>query len=160
MSMEKTLCFFAALALAVTPLVAANDDPFAGTWKLDVEKSTYTGLPKPKDLTLTIVDEGMNRVVDFNGTAQDGSPIKVELTEPRKGGAIQITGAPPNQSWDSAMLKFINSTSHDLIYSKDGKEIAVRHIRMPRDHKSFIAYFTGPDPQGKTVTQNDVWEKQ
>ncbi len=160
MSVQRTLCFFAAFTLAVAALGAANDDPFAGTWKLDVEKSTYTGIPKPKDLTLTIVDQGPNRVVTFNGTAQDGSPIKVELTEPRTGGAIQIAGAPPNQSWDSATLKFINLTSHDLIYSKDGKEIAVRHIRMPRDHQSFMAYFTGPDPQGKTVTQNDVWEKQ
>ena len=160
MSVQRTLCFFAALTLAVTTLVAANDDPFAGTWKLDVGKSTYTGIPTPKDLTLTIVDQGANRVVTFNGTAQDGSPIKVELTEPRTGGAIQITGAPPNQSWDTATLKFINATSHDLIYSKDGKEIAVRHIRMPRDHQSFMAYFTGPDPQGKTITQNDVWEKQ
>lgn len=85
MSMQRTLCFFAALTLAATTLVAASDDPFAGTWKLDVEKSTYSGLPKPKDLTLTIADQGANRVVKFNGTAQDGSPIKVEFTEPKDG---------------------------------------------------------------------------
>jgi hypothetical protein len=160
MSMQRTLCFFAAFTLAAAALVAADNDPFLGTWKLDVEKSTYTGVPKPKELTLTATDQGENRLLTFNGTTAEGSPIKMEITEPRKGGPIQVTGAPPDNSWDTATLKVISPTAEDMIYSKGGKEVATRHIRLARNHQTLTARFAGTDAQGKAFTQNDVWQKQ
>lgn len=160
MSIRNTLCFFAALALAGSTLIAADNDPFAGMWNLDVQKSTYSGVPKPKELTLTVTDHGDNRLLAFNGTNADGSPIKMEVTEPMKGGPLGLTGAPPNDAWDSATLKVISPTAQDITYSKDGKEVGVRHIRIARDHQTMTARFTGTDSQGKKITQNDVWHKQ
>jgi hypothetical protein len=160
MSMRKTVCFFAALTLAAGALAAADNDPFVGTWKLDAEKSTYSGVPKPKELTLTATDQGDSRLLTFNGTTADGSPIKMEVTEPIKGGPVKITGAPPNQSWDTATFMPISSATQDIAYSKDGKQVGVRHIRLARNHQTLTARFTGTDAQCKTITQNDVWQKQ
>jgi len=160
MSKRNTLCLFAALALSGSTLLAADNDPFTGTWNLDVQKSTYSGVPKPKELTLTATDQGDNRLLAFSGLNADGSPIKMEITEPRKGGPIQLTGAPPNNAWDTATLKVIRPGAEDITYSKDGKQVGVRHVRIARDHQTITARFTGTDAEGKTVTQNDVWQKQ
>jgi hypothetical protein len=161
MSMWKAMYCFGVLALFGGTLIAADNDPFAGTWKLDLEKSKYSSnQAKPKDLTLTIADEGDNRKITLNGTAADGSPIKLELTAPIKGGPVEVTGAPPNNAWDAVVSKYISPTAYDFVYSKDGKEVATRHIKLGKDHQTFAASFRGPDIQGKTVTQDDFWRKQ
>lgn len=160
MSARNTLCLFAALSLLGGSLIAADNDPFVGTWKLNVDKSTYNGVPKPKEETVTVTHQGDNQLLSFTGTTADGSPIKMEITVPINGGPMQITGAPPNPAWDTATLKRINPTTEDLIYSKDGKQVGVRHVKIAGNHKTLTARYTGPGPQGKTITQNDFWEKQ
>ncbi len=47
------------LAVATATLIAA-DDPFVGTWKLDVAKSTYKNITVPKEATVDAVLEGAN----------------------------------------------------------------------------------------------------
>ena len=155
---RKPIYLVAALVFAGA-MVAAEDDPFVGTWNLDLAKSTYSSNdPKPKNLTVNAVREGENVVVTFNGTAQDGSPIKTQFTAPIKGGPV--TGLGQSPSWDTTVLQYISPTAHDFVYSKDGKEVARRHIKMAEDHKTFTARFTSPDPQGKIITQNDFWRRQ
>ena len=156
--MRKPMCFFAAFTLAAG--VAAETDPFVGTWKLDVEKSTYKGVPKPREETVTATDQGDNRILSMTGTAADGSPIKIKVIQPVKGGPIQITGAPPSQSWDALTFKPINLTTQEIIYSKDGKQVGVRHIMLARNHQMYTARYTGTAPQGKTVTEELIWKRQ
>ena len=162
MSIRKPLYLFGALALLGGTLIAADDDPFVGTWKLDLAKSIYSSnRTKPKELMLTIVDQGDNRLTTFNGTAADGAPIKMEVTEPIKGGPIEVRGGPSNPSFfDTIVSEYISPTAHDLVYSKGGKEVARDHIEMAKDHQTFTARFTGPDPQGKSITQNDFFRRQ
>lgn len=137
----------------------AADDPFAGTWNLNVEKSMYSGIPKPKDVTLIVTDNGDNRLFAFTGTRADGSPIKMEVTEPKKGGHLQITGAPPDAAWDTVTLQVINPTTQKIIYSKNGKEVGVRHIKLDSTHDTLTARFSGSDAQGKKIKEDDVWER-
>lgn len=158
--MGRTMCFFAALTLAAGTLVAADNSLFLGTWKLNVEKSTYNGVPKPKEETLTVTDQGGNQLLSFAGIGADGSPIKMEITSPKTGGPMQITGAPPSLSFDAITFKPISRTTQDMIYSKGGKQAGIRHVKIAGDHQTITARFTGTGADGKTVTQNDVWEKQ
>jgi hypothetical protein len=161
MSIRTPMYFLAALALLGGTLIAADDDPFVGTWKLDVAKSTYSSNhPKPKDLTMTIVDQGGTRQNTLSGTRADGSPIQVEITESIKGGPVEVKGAPSNPAVDTHVLEYKSPTAHDLVSSKDGKEVARRHIKMAADHQTFTARYTGPGPQGETITQNDFWRRQ
>jgi hypothetical protein len=161
MSIRTPMYFLAALALLGGTLIAADDDPFVGTWKLDVAKSTYSSNhPKPQEVTLTIMDQGHNRLLTFSRTPADGSPIKFEVTEPIKGGPIEASVAPSNRAFDTQVLQYISPTAYDFVYSKDGKEVARRHIKMAADHQTFTARYTGPGSQGETITQNDFWRRQ
>lgn len=161
MSIRKWLFLFGAFALLGGALIAADNDPFVGTWKLDVNKSTYSNIPKPKELTLTVTNDGTNQVLTFNGTAADGSPITGQISAPMNGGSMNLAKAPMrNTAYDSAVLKKINSRTEGIVYSKDGKKVATRHVRVASDGKTLTARYAGPNSQGETVTQNDVWHKQ
>src|SRR5580658_6843448 len=50
------LCIW--MLAALLPLTAAQDNPAAGTWKLDVAKSKFSPGPPPKSATLTIEAQG------------------------------------------------------------------------------------------------------
>jgi len=60
-------------------------NPFTGTWKLDTAKTKYTTGEPPKDLTLTIEEQGDNIQVSGTGTNSDGSPLSVKYSVPLKG---------------------------------------------------------------------------
>src|SRR5258708_36669248 len=82
---------FALLGLAAV-LIAA--EPFAGTWKLNLEKTKYnTGTP-PKEQTLTIAEAGSNLDVTLSGTASDGSAIASHYTGPAQGGGGRVIQSP------------------------------------------------------------------
>ena len=57
----KQLCMILAvvvLCLGVPGLILAQDNPAIGTWKLNVEKSKYTGMKGPTSLTRTVAADG------------------------------------------------------------------------------------------------------
>ena len=68
-----------AVALSVSSTAQAPD-PFVGTWKLDVAKSTYKPGPAPKSLTVAIDAAGKAFKVAVDGVAGDGTPIKLGYT--------------------------------------------------------------------------------
>jgi hypothetical protein len=47
-----------AMSLVAFSVVLAEDDPFVGTWKLNLAKSTYVGQQAPKSVTKTVVAQG------------------------------------------------------------------------------------------------------
>jgi hypothetical protein len=73
-------------------LIAA--DPFAGTWKLNLEKSKYkTGSP-PKEQTAMIAEVGSDLEVTISGTAADGTATMSHYTVPAQGGEGKIIQSP------------------------------------------------------------------
>ena len=82
---------FALLGLAAT-LVAA--EPFAGTWKLNHDKSKYkTGAPA-KEQTVTITEADGNLDVTIKGTSEEGTPISSHYTVPAAGGDGKVIESP------------------------------------------------------------------
>jgi hypothetical protein len=55
--MKRVLFVLSLLVLSSVPLLA-QDNPFAGTWKLNLTKSKFEPGPAPKSLTRTIVAQG------------------------------------------------------------------------------------------------------
>src|SRR5664279_4229790 len=88
--MRKILCAIAMLAL-VTPAFAA--DKFAGTWKMNTEKSTGPAAPTASDLVA--VDDGTDQLITVTGKAPDGSPTMTKFSVPLKGGEGKIIDAVP-----------------------------------------------------------------
>jgi hypothetical protein len=68
MQMKKTFGLLILCALAL----AAADDPFVGTWKLNVAKSKFSPGPAPQSQTVTI---GADNKVEVSGTDSEGQAV-------------------------------------------------------------------------------------
>lgn len=161
----RAMKFTFVLALAIV-CAAAADDPFTGTWKQDVGKSEYTGVPAPKEVTLSVTDEGDKRVLRFAGQNPDGSPISLTVTEPIQGGEVSIQMDPAmakehgDEMYDKVTFHAIDARHCELLYMRGGKEAGKRRVEISEDGRTQRAWFTGTGPGGKKVVMNDVWEKQ
>src|SRR5215472_16376809 len=100
---------FALLGLAAV-LVAA--EPFAGTWKLNTEKSKFTTGAPPKELTIIIADSGSDLDVAVKGTSADGSPISGHYTVPAAGGEGKIMEFP----YDAVSGKRMGPNQREVSY--------------------------------------------
>jgi hypothetical protein len=74
--MKRTL-FALALFSFTLPAFGQGVDPLIGTWKLNLEKSTFIGTPAPKSQTLTFTGEGHNFIDTVEGVDAKGQPFKL-----------------------------------------------------------------------------------
>ena len=95
--MKQTLLAILALAvcLVAPTLMKADTNANVGTWKINLDKSTYPAGMAPKSLTRTITADGDNVTYSFDGTAADGSALKYSFTVKYDGKDYPITGTGP-----------------------------------------------------------------
>ncbi|HEU4636398.1 MAG TPA: hypothetical protein VFS41_09490 [Edaphobacter sp.] len=151
--MRKILVALTLLALA-TPLFA--QDPFAGTWKLNAEKTKYSSGTKPADVTLVIEDHENMVQVAATGTNADGSPISAKYTMPAKGGKATADQG----DFDAITAKMVNDHTRELHYMKNGKELRTRRLVVSKDGKTMTSAVKGTDAKGNKVAGTDVFDKQ
>jgi hypothetical protein len=111
-------------------------DPMAGTWKLNVAKSTIPpGPTAPKELTLVIRTLGDQVEFAQTGTQTDGSPISINSTNPKQGGVIKLQqgSLPEGLTTIQTVIDAYNGFATILI---DGKQVLVRQIVISKDGKT------------------------
>jgi hypothetical protein len=152
--MRQSIRFFAMLLLAVALFAA---DPFVGTWKMDPSKSKSP--PNvPNAATIAFEQQGENYQVTVTGTNPDGSPMSIKYTVPIKGGSAQIENG--GEQFDAVTTKRLSARQRDNTYSKNGKEVGIRHLAVSKDGKTLTITLNGTDPQGNPVTSVQVFDKQ
>ena len=135
-------------------LIAA--EPFAGTWKLNLEKSKYkTGTP-PKEQTATIAEAGSDLEVTISGTAADGTATMSHYTVPAQGGEGKIIQSP----YEAVSGKRIGPNEREVRYSKGGKVILTTHNTVSADGKTVTVNVKGTSAQGQPVDAVVVYDKQ
>lgn len=151
--MRKIMYALVLFAFA-TPLLAK--DPFAGTWKLNPEKTKYTNGTPSKDVTVVIEDMGDTIHVTATGTYEDGSPLSVKYTIPAKGGM----GTVESGDFDGISVKMVGKHTRELHYTKDGKELRTRRMVLSEDGKTMETTVKGTNAIGKEVSGVDFFDKQ
>ncbi|MGA7410456.1 MAG: hypothetical protein WBW33_08215 [Bryobacteraceae bacterium] len=144
--MKKTV---ALLVLCTLGLVAA-DNPFVGTWKLNVAKSTFNPGPAPQSETVVIRADNKVQVTgaDANGQAQKWSYTYTQGT------AATITGVP-----DATVTETRKGHTTDQVW-KIGKGMQTGHGVISKDGKTMNYTITGTDADGKPASGTSVYEKQ
>jgi hypothetical protein len=98
------------------------------------------------------------------GAENDFLTCALTITEPPKSvRSVIVYPVAPEFGVTSALVAAVRSSSGvSLIAQKihGFYKVAIRHIKVPKDRQTFTGRFTGPNAQGKRVTQNDVWQKQ
>jgi hypothetical protein len=158
--MKRLLGYFAVvfLAAAVGPTLAQSN-PGLGTWKLNVEKSKYTGVPAPKDLTRTLEADGGSVKYTFTGTSQDGSAISYSFTVKYDGKDYPVTGSMPGGA-DTISFKAVDAYNNQATQKKDGKVIGTAKVVISKDGKVTTVTAHGKDASGKSISYVSVYDKQ
>jgi hypothetical protein len=155
----RTILSKALLAMAITTVAAFGADNTIGVWRLNVEKSKYTGAPMPvKSLTLTreATDGGVKHTT--TGEQADGTAINATYTAKYDGKDVQITG---NSPYDTIAIKQVNANTVTEARKKTGgKYQATSRMVVSNGGKTMTTTTKGTNADGKEFTSVFVFDKQ
>jgi len=146
---------FVVLAVVASVQVIAQANPLLGTWKLNVAKSKYSGMPAPKEVTRTVEAESDSVKYTYAGTAAGGSPISYGFTVKYDGKDYPMTGTAPG-GVDMIAIKRINPNAYEATQKKDGKVVANTKVEVSKDGKVTTVTTMSVDSTGYVA----VFEKQ
>src|SRR6516225_7755674 len=109
-----------ALAVCAFTVVAQSADPWVGTWKVNLDKSTYSPGPKPTTAAVVRMDSAQGGVkVTIDGADPQGKPTHVELNGKFDGKDAPAPAAPTPNSTDA--FKRMDARSFEIVAKTDGK---------------------------------------
>jgi hypothetical protein len=116
------------VAIGLTlPAFGQGVDPLIGTWKLNLEKSTFTGRVAPKSRTTTWAVDGENLAVTIEGVEAKGQPLKLIFRLIYDGQPHPITGSSPD--YDSNTYHRIGNSISGIFF-KDGKVVGLTQVQL------------------------------
>ena len=150
--------------IAVVTLVLAASaqaqDPWLGTWKLNLDKSKYepaSGAPKSQTVKQeAVAGGGMKSTVD--GVDAQGKPLHTEVTTMFDGKSTDVKGAPDANT--TRVYKRIDTRTYEFVASVAGKGTVTSRSVVAADGKSRTVTTTGKNAQGQSVNNVVVYEKQ
>jgi len=147
------------LVVAVRPSLA-EDNPFLGTWKLDLAKSKYETAPAPKSQTRTIAVQGNGVKYSFEGVSADGKTFAYSFVTYYDGTEAAITGTGSPAGADAVTLKRVSSHKVEGTLHKGGKDVGKVTAEVSKDGKTCIVNSKGKPVDGKEYSTELVYEKQ
>lgn len=154
---RNVILIFTAL-LAPAALWGGGNDPQAGTWKMNLEKSKFvSGGPSPKGETVVIEEIEGGIKVASTGVNPDGPPGHFEYTAKYDGKDYPMTGSP---AADAVVLRRIDARTIETIRKKDGKVVTRNTTVISEDGKTRTNTFYGKNAKGEPITWIAVFDKQ
>ena len=133
------------------------NDPMIGTWKVNLAKSTYAPGPAPRSATTKFEpwEDGVRATVDI--VDGQGNKIHIEVAAKFDGKDYPIKGSPLA---NALSLKRTDQRQIDVIWKKDGKVALTGKSVISADGRTTTVTQTGKDPQGRTVNNVILYDKQ
>lgn len=155
--MNRRLRVFAVMVvvLAAGSLLLAQENPFVGTWKLNVAKSKYVPGPAPQSQTRTWDAGGM---VMVNGINAAGKSLSYGYTIKDDGKEYPTMGSIPNTA-DKIMSKKVDANTYEATFTKAGKQVEVTSFKISNGGKTLTIHAKGTTDAGP-FDNLQVWEKQ
>jgi len=160
--------FATALAvLAVCSVAAPSDDPFAGTWKMDLEKSSNNvGVPLPKSFIRTYTP-GPNGTLTVEATVitSEGKDYKINgvVGDDKDTPTTSDTGGPFYKFLSMDTSRSTRKGPRELrsVFLKDGKQIGTSTSQMSEDGQTITQTMTGTRTDGGgRLEMTAIWIKQ
>jgi hypothetical protein len=143
------------VVLAAGSLLLAQDNPFEGTWKLNVAKSKYNPGPAPQSSTRTWDAMGM---VMVNGVNAAGKSMSYGYTIKDDGKEYPTMGAIPNTA-DKISSRKSGADMYEANFTKAGEHVETTTFKISKDGKTLTIHAKGKTPAGE-FDNLQVWEKQ
>jgi hypothetical protein len=147
------------LALLLFPIALCASDPFAGTWKLNRDKSKEAAdmprLPQSETIVVEATDGGQ-KVTNDQITAK-GKNQHFEYDAKYDGKGYPETGNP---NVDTVSIKKVNDHTMLTTNTKDGKLVTTIKSVVSKDGKTRTSTLTTKNEKGESVSWTGYFEKQ
>jgi len=147
------------MSLAVSGVLLAQDNPFVGTWKLNLAKSKFSGTQAPKREVRTVVTQGDGEKVTYEGIAADGSPIAYSFTTNLDGKDSPFSGAHIFGG-DSVAVRRVDANTTASVVKKSGKILVTLTTMVSKDGRVTTQTAQGTNAEGQPISFTTVWDKQ
>ena len=134
-------------------------DPWIGTWKVNLAKSTYSPGPKPTVAATAKLESsagGLKTTLDT--TTPEGKPVHSETVGMFDSKDNPVKGAPAQNT--TSALRRIDARTFESVGKIDGKPSITTRLSVSTDGKTMTATQTGRNAQGQTVNNVILLEKQ
>lgn len=146
---------FALLFFATTVFA---ESPFVGIWKQDLARTKFESGDPGTNTTLVIQERGDNLSVRVKSTTTDGGTFSLTYTLPLKGGVGKVLES--SGRLDGVRSTVINEHVRENVFTRAGKESAVRRWVVSDDRKTMEVVESGVDKDGKPFKGKGLFRKQ
>jgi hypothetical protein len=154
--MRTRIFALAALVLALAAIVVAADDPFVGTWKLNVGKSRLNP-PIPKSSTLKVTAQDNSFEWAFDTLESDGKATHSHWSGKYDGRDYTNPGDP---DIDTVATKRMNANNLNTTFKRGGKVVGAGQCLVSKDGKTLTLTEDLKNAQGKERNSLWVYDKQ
>jgi hypothetical protein len=136
-----------------------SSDPWIGTWKVNLEKSTYSPGPKPTVAATVKIEPAAGGIkTTLDATTPEGQATHQETVGNFDGKDNPVKGAlAPNTT---NALKRIDARTFQVMGKVDGKPGVTTKATVSADGKTMTAMQTGKNAQGQNLKNVIVLDKQ
>jgi len=160
----KSLCAVAVLSLLFVGVVHGQDeDPFDGTWKLNVEKSKVARPVRSAMMKLRIALDpdgfplSMEKM-DLERVYADGARETRHYAARYSGNDFGIfDGVGGASVGEEAKLKVIDANTREFARLRNRKPLSISRRVLSADRKTLTVTTTSPDG---TIQDVEIWERQ
>jgi hypothetical protein len=153
------LAFVCTVFVGAVVALAQTADPWFGTWKQNLAKSTYNPGPQPKNAALRTEEPwegGLKSTVD--GVDPDGTVRRVVVAAKWDGKFYPVTGLAASTT--TRAYTRINQRTISYVTKVDGKELTTVRTVVSSDGKTATTTVTGKNAQGQDVHNTITWDRQ
>ena len=159
-SIAKRLPTISLLALIMSGLAVAADNPFAGTWKIDDSKSSWSDGRFPKNMSLTI-DLNFNgneiKYHSVNDTAKGKPPAVIDYVATMDGKSYPL---PNSARFNQVSIRRLSDDQMEILELKDGDVIVGAIWEVLPGGKRLVRRGIGKSPEGKSHAYEEFFARQ
>ena len=148
-----TIALLSTLFLGAAAFAA---DAVDGTWKLNLEKSKFSGTA-PKSGTRVYSESADGTTLDQKMVGADGKEMSMHVTASYDGKPHPAIGNPDG---DSVSGKSIDARTSDFTVMKDGKTTGRVHRVVSADGKTLTVHNKGTHADGTSYDDTLVFDKE
>ena len=147
-------------ALLLGGIVDAADNPYAGTWKIDTPKSSWSDGKFPKNMSLVIAMSFKGDEVTYhsvNDTNKDRPPNLVDYVAKMNWKPFPLTGAA---RYNMASVRMLSATQMEVIELKDNNVIVHAIYDLMPGGKRFARRGMAISADGSSHEYEEFFDKQ
>jgi hypothetical protein len=135
----------------------AAADPFLGTWKLDLARSTFTPGPPPKAKTLVFSATPEGTLIDEVEVEPSGEVMTFKIPYARNGAPTPQNASP---AYDMLAVTQPDAYTANWKVMRNGKVIGSARASVSRDGRTLTMVSNISPAPGTTRSQRAVFDRQ